>query len=523
MGVDGVGYTVPVKEVEQPKVEPLKTENTEPQKLQAPLDNTATIGNFAFNGAVTKESLNRTLDAKVEAETKPADTPPTKEIDYFEIDKQADELIKKHTDDGFFSDSLKTDDLGKELAEIAKKEPEKAAALTDNILDKIKGSDKDEVAQSMVEAMSPEELREFAKNEKGKEILEQLKDHLLSGSVWDDERDTAKRIDTAIKSAELEKSPEFQKLDKGVQTEILNRLEKNEKNPAAVDNLLNLVKDKAFLALPPETQKAMLTALDNRPEDTVFVDSMRALAAEPRFTALTTAQQAGVIKDMDTFAKTESYKGKDGFIFGIGGRDVSPEDQRYLLDTIGDVSIYSAENPGLKAVRNTLDKVINGDIKFNAFNEPATDGFITYGYADGNTITLNRHADAARGIEGVVDTLVHEVNHILNGNTEAGTPERFLDEFRAWVAGIEASGQTIDAQTLRDILDNLGHSDGGAYDHLRELYNNNADYRAVIDEVYAGLNETPPVLIDAEQMRQRLLDAGFDSEYLRTTGNLDNR
>lgn len=522
MSVKGVGQDVSVHRVEL-KVEN-KNNNGDVAQLRAPVEQTSTtrVGEQAFQGTIRKESLNRILNrafAEINAE-KTAETKPP--IDYFEIDKQADELIKKHTNDGFFGDSLDTDALGQELAGIAKTEPERAAALTDNILDKIDNGDKDEVAQSMVEAMSPAELRGYAGTDEGKKSLEQLRDHLLSGSVHGDERETAEKIDTAIKSAELEKSPEFKALDESVRQEILTRLENNATNEKAVDNLLNLVRDSSFQSLPADTQKAMLRAYDNRTEDTVFTDALRGMAAEPRFAALNATQQAGVIGDMDRFANTESYKGTNGFL-GIGGHNPSAEDKRYLLDTIGNVSVYSAENPGIRSVRNTLDKVVSGDIKFNAYNEPAEDGFITYGYADGNTITLNRHPDAARGIEGVVDTLVHEVNHILNPGTDAGTPERFLNEYRAWIAGIEASGETIDADTLRGILDNLGHSPNGAYDHLRELYNDNAEFRAVIDEVYAGLGETPPRLVDAEQMRQLLLDAGFDSDYLNTPGNLDNR
>lgn len=517
MSIKGVGQDVAVqRELPQPKIE---KPQIEPQKYQAPIENQTRANENAFGSAVVKEALNRLFDKNEAAQTT-AITAPEPSFDYNEIDQQADEIINRHTSENIFGKRFDEEAAGRELAEIAKTDPARAAALTDNVFDKIDEGDRNGLAQGFVNNLSSDELRAFARDDNGREVLNQLKDQ-ISGPFWDNNKDIKNRVETAIKAADLEESPEFQRLNEGVRSEILTRITSNEQNAAAVDNLIGLVKDNNFAALPADAQQTMLRAFDNRPEDTVFADALKGLAAEPRFTALTAAQQANVIADMDRFANTESYKGTSGFL-GIGGHRPSVEDKRYLLDTIGDVSIYSAENPALTSVRNTLDKVVSGDVKFNAFDEPATDGFITYGYADGNTITLNRNAAAARGIEGVVDTLVHEINHILNGHTDAGTPERFLDEYRAWISGIEASGETIDAETLRGVLDNLGHSPDGAYGHLRDLYNDNAEFRQVIDNAYAGLNETPPRLVDAEQMRQLLLDAGFDSDYLQTTGNLDN-
>ena len=55
-----------------------------------------------------------------------------------------------------------------------------------------------------------------------------------------------------------------------------------------------------------------------------------------------------------------------------------------------------------------------------------------------------------------MDTLVHEANHFLNGKTSNGTPERFLDEFRAMVVGIEAAqGHPVSPQQQKKIIDEL--------------------------------------------------------------------
>lgn len=465
-----------------------------------------------------KSQLNQKLDAQKAVPTDTTTTPP---VDYFEIDKQADELIKKHTDDGFFSDSLKTDDLGRELADIAKNEPEKAAALTDNILDKIDDSDRDEVAQSMVESMSPTELRELAGNERGKEILGKLKDHLLSGSVHDDEEATAARIDNAIAAADFQDSAEFKALDSATQQEVLRRLDENQGNKTATQNLIDLAKSGEFAGLTPAAQSRILQSFDKNKEDGIYTRGLIDLAGNSRFRALNETQQNGVLNDMETFATTESYKGKEGGIFGIGSREVTDEQKTYLLGLIAGTAIYSQENPGNTTVRNTLDKILSGDVRMEAYSDNSASGQYVNGWADDGAIHMNIYANSTRTIEQQIDTYVHEINHIVNGDTDAGTPERFLDEYRARVVGREAGGRPFSADIQRQSLDQLT-SGGGSYQHLNDLYNNDPKFKAVIDAVYADLNKTPPVLTTPEELRQRLLDAGFSSDYLNTPSNLDN-
>lgn len=494
----------------QPKVQPPETNSDKNRSAQV-FDSKA--GDLAFQSSVMKEAVLKAY-AKVGG-----DPEPPKAVDYFEIDKQADEIIKKHTSGNLFGSNLDTDAVGKELAGIAKTDPAKARALADNILDKISTSDKDEVAQSLVDSLTPAQLRELAKDPNGRAMLEQLKGELLTGSVWDDEKATAERINTAIKTAELEQTPEFQKLSPQTQDEIRSQLAKNEKNGKAVDNLIGLVKSSGFDKLPAETQKAMLQALAKRPEDTIFREALGNLASNGNFTGLNGAQQSQVITDLDKFANTESYKGSDGFLF-FGGHHVSDDDKKALLTRIGDVSIYSAAHPDRTIVRNSLDQLTSGRIKVELY-EKKPDSTIEYGYADGNTIHLNKLTIG--NTDKLVETLSHEVNHIVNGSSEYNQPERFVDEYRAFITGFESlTGKELSAQKLKDILDNLGHSSDSAYPNLRKLYLENDKFRKVIDEVYAGLDKNPPVKTSAEELRQKLLDAGFDSDYLRNPGNTDN-
>ena len=519
MSIKGVGQDIAVHQ-EQPQFK-IEKPRVEPQPVQAPLENKTRANENAFGSAMVKEALNRSFDkAEVAAKAVAPPDPPKPPIDYNAVDKKADELIKKNTSDGFFGKSLHEDTLGKDLADLAKTDPALAAAVTDNVFDKIDDGKRNGLAQNFVKNLSSDELRAFAKDDKGREVLGQLKDK-ISGPFWDNHQDLKNRIDTAIKAADLEKSPEFKKLDKATQSEVLARIGKNEQDGKAVDNLINLSKDGNFATLSPETQKAMLQAYDNRPGDAVFTDSLKALGGKSTFTALSAADQAKVISDLDKFAKTESYHDHGGFI-GIGVHSVSDDDRRYLLDKLGDTSIYSQANPGITSVRNTLDKILNGTVKIEAYSEPAKDGKIVFGNADQHgTFHVNRHPDAnnaAYGANHFIDTLVHEMNHELNGPSDYNKPDRFLDEYRAFTVGIEATGKTVDAGQQKKIINNLLN----VYDNIKDQYNNDPKFKKFIDDSLAGLDKTPPELLDPETMRKNLLKAGFSSDYLNKSGNLDN-
>lgn len=482
---------------------------------------------FGFQGDMTRFRLDRF--APTDEIPPQASKPP---VDYFEIDRQADELIKTHTDDGFFDDSLKTDDLGKDLADIARTDPARARALTDNVLDKIDDSDRDEVAQSLVDSMKPEELRALAGSEDGRQMLEQLKGKLVSGSVHDDEEKTARRIDTAIKGAELEASNAFKSLSPETQNEIRAQLNRDDSNSTAIDNLLEMVKSGGFNGASKDTQIAMLKALGNHSEDANFREALVNLSNNGDFTALDAAAQATVISNLDRFANTESYKGKDGsWFFNMGAHSVSDSDKKLLLDEIGKVAIFSAQNPTNTIIRNTLEHIVGGDVHLNLYEEKpeVRNGIIysEYGNAgDSTTVNLNK-LTIGNDFHQFVDTLAHETNHVLNARANGGDlseydkPERFIDEYRAFITGLEGDGQSLSGSDIKSILDNLCHTKEAAYPNLRELYDNDETFRGVIDQAYKDADSGQ--FISADDMEKRIIAAGLNSDYLDNTDNTDNR
>lgn len=130
--------------------------------------------------------------------------------------RRADEIIAANGG----KDNLDTEGVGRDLANLARQNPADAWAVTQEILGaeidqsgrgKIEENDKDEIAQSFAGNLSDGELSAVGQNSGGRAMLERLQAHLLSGSVHDDERDTALRLETAAKGyppPELTGNPE---------------------------------------------------------------------------------------------------------------------------------------------------------------------------------------------------------------------------------------------------------------------------------------------------------------------------
>ena len=120
-----------------------------------------------------------------------------------EAEKKADDLIAKHGG----REHLDTQALGEELAALARQNPSEAWQVAQQIFGgeidedgkgKLREKDKDEVAQSLVDGLSEQELELLARDESGRALLSRMQGHLLSGSVHSDERESAERVQKAL-------------------------------------------------------------------------------------------------------------------------------------------------------------------------------------------------------------------------------------------------------------------------------------------------------------------------------------
>ena len=284
--------------------------------------------------------------------------------------------------------------------------------------------------------------------------------------------------------------------------------------------LTHLINDAGFDKAGNSTQLDLLKTYGSDSHFAAGLDN--AMTTNPAYAALDAAGRAKVLDDLTKLSKTNSYK------------DSSDADKQDLVEIVADVADFSAANPSNTITRNSLDHVVNGDIKLQLYDKAPSGGLIEYGYSDGKDIFLNHNAavrTSGFGNDQYIDTLAHEANHHINGDTNYKTPDRFLDEYRAAVVGHEARlGRPLNASEQLAVLDNLvgTHS---AYKNLRDQYLNDPTFKAVCDGIRATLTgstdpathvTTPPATVDPEAVRQRLLDGGISSDYLKKAPDLDN-
>lgn len=290
---------------------------------------------------------------------------------------------------------------------------------------------------------------------------------------------------------------------------------------------VKLVEDPGFLALNDAGKATrLLTAYG---KDAAFAKGMDTLLGDAKFTSLKDdGDRARVLGDVVKMRGTDSYK------------QANASDRQALIEIVGNLAAQSEAKPLNTTLRNTVDQVVDGNVTLKLYKKaPVQSGgqpFYTWGKADPTGVYLNTHPDVrakATADNKYIDALPHEVNHKLNGITESGTADRFLDEYRAAVVGTETAigKQLTPAQQLRK-LNNLVDGTNPSYAHLAELYHRDPDFKAAIDRMYSALagsidpvtgTVTTPFTVSPEDARKRLLDAGNSSDYLNKAGNLDNR
>ncbi|MEP6902220.1 MAG: hypothetical protein ABJA66_10750, partial [Actinomycetota bacterium] len=113
-----------------------------------------------------------------------------------EVNQAADDYIKNHG-------GVKNEDdaygVGKDIADLAKTDPESAALVMQKVQEKLNSTDYgDNVASGFVDNSSEENIRRISQNYDGQVMLDDLKKHLLSGNVHDGEYAQAAKIDKAV-------------------------------------------------------------------------------------------------------------------------------------------------------------------------------------------------------------------------------------------------------------------------------------------------------------------------------------
>jgi hypothetical protein len=185
------------------------------------------------------------------------------------------------------------------------------------------------------------------------------------------------------------------------------------------------------------------------------------------------------------------------------------------------MSIQVEGGTASNVAKNTLDRLVDGRTGLKVVD----DSNASAAAARRNTIDFN--VAKLDGIDpaNLMALAIHEVNHTLHGESRRGTAERFLDEYRAYYLQYkELGGGKPDPVAMQNVFNSLIAS-GGDYDHLGDLYVNDAKFAAVADEIDRGLQAKPPKVMTPEELRAKLLaiPGNEKSVYLNTASRMENK
>ena len=320
-------------------------------------------------------------------------------------------------------------------------------------------------------------------------------------------------------------SDKFKKLDATVQAEAKRLYESLKSKPKAAKNLIELVKSDNFVDLRDSgIQFLLLKVFGNRNEDKVFREVIASLAGKDDFKAFDTKLRTKVIEDLDTFATQTSYTASK----------LTDDDRTFLLEKIRKTSIFSGKTISNNVVRNTLNNLVSGNIPIELTNgksktcgDPA--GGITFGcnIPGSKTVYINKDANDTE-YKDFIETLCHETNHALNSSVILPTYvlDNFLNEYRAHIVGKLGRGDLLTAALVKEFLDKLGHDrtkTPNSYVYLADFYEDKKfpDYKALIDQAYKDADKG--TIVDAAEMRRRLIAIKYGTQYVVGTNNTDNR
>jgi hypothetical protein len=410
--------------------------------------------------------------------------------------------------------------LGNQLANDIKKDPAAGMTTARAVLAAALPGDKGAIASRIAENLDFQKLKDLAKTTDGKNFFQQLTKE-LPALPPPGKHLQVNRMESAQITADLEANPVFGRLSEPTRKNISETLERTQYNSGISKEIASLATTPGFEKLSEATRAELVEAMAKKGIDGDYANMLRTLAGDAEFQGLSDTARTSVIDNLTKFTETSNYK------------DMSVVDQRRSLNIISNMALNAAANPSNAEANNTLKHIATGSVALKLYED--THSTIA-GYMEKGTLHLNvghsgmsspsnRLDQLGRG--QLLDTSAHELNHLLNGDTAGGTRERFLDEYRAFYTGTLAKGENPPTvSTVRARVKHLAANapSGSSYDHLRERYKKDPDFKRVVDKMLSDLNATPPHITTPEELRSALLalPGGNKSKYLNKIPNLDN-
>jgi hypothetical protein len=235
-----------------------------------------------------------------------------------------------------------------------------------------------------------------------------------------------------------------------------------------------LVNSSEFKALPSGDQQAIRDSLAAASSDPAFAVELRGLVQSERFNDLDAATKTAVLAQVDNYPRTDVVENlglaldKDWF------QDQSFDDQQRSLKLVAHLTQHDSGDQAV--IDGTLDRFLSPDSNYELEwkSITASPGNVTFGYADGNTLTLNQDLVPAdnnavgSGYEAQVieNTTAHEVSHLVNDDSTNQTFHYLNEEYRAWYVGYQAeNGHPPSNQEAMDRWEYFLNPSGGYADY----------------------------------------------------------
>lgn len=174
------------REILKPKIETRKTE------LQNTDNRNSVLGDRVSQGNLLKAKLNALFGGGTTQQTPKTTVDPV---------KKADELINAQGG----KDSLNEDkafEIGRQIGELSKTDPQGAIIVMKEVQNRLNDTNYgDNAASGFAANTTDADLDTIARTEGGADMLKNLQDHLLSGSVHSDEIKEAQRFGNAVTNA----------------------------------------------------------------------------------------------------------------------------------------------------------------------------------------------------------------------------------------------------------------------------------------------------------------------------------
>jgi peptidoglycan hydrolase-like protein with peptidoglycan-binding domain len=246
----------------------------------------------------------------------------------------------------------------------------------------------------------------------------------------------------------LASDPKFDAESDATKTAMINLAGDPATPDANVKAATDLTESPAFSSLS-DTDKALVNdGVKAAKGDPAYDASVRALIEDPNFKNLSAAEKTAALSQAKNYPDARSVKNIERALAKDWFKTQSLSDKQRSLKTIGYLSQYDSGDRAV--IDNTLNKFLDPKSNFQViwkdYNDPPGSG-TTFGEGADSKLWLNR-AKVADG-DGplpitddtkhlVLDTVPHEVNHLMNGDKVDKTYKYFEAEYRAWYVGFKA-------------------------------------------------------------------------------------